>query len=132
MKVVLDTNVLLSAFAARGLCEAVFEVCLASHQIVLSEHILKELRRHLTGKIKLTTKRADAIVSFLQKYTDIVKPTKVSTDACRDRNDLPVLGTALAAGADCLVTGDRDLLDLGQFHSIPILSPRAFHDSLRR
>jgi len=36
----------------------------------------------------------------------------------------------VSAAADCLVTGDRDLLDIRQFHGIPILSPRAFHDQL--
>jgi predicted nucleic acid-binding protein len=43
VKPVLDTNVLLAAFATRGLCEAVFEACLADHDVVLSEHILREL-----------------------------------------------------------------------------------------
>ena len=131
MRVVLDTNVLLAAFATRGLCEAVFEVCLVSHEIVLSAHILKEFRRHLRGKLKLSAEQADAIVSFVRDHAQIIRPAKVQRDACRDRTDLPVLGTALAGGADCLVTGDRDLLDLGRFQSIPILSPRAFHDRLR-
>ena len=130
MKVVLDTNVLVAAFAARGLCEAVFEVCLVSHEIVVSEHILKELRRNLTGKLRLPPEQTDAIVGLVRKHATVVKPTQVPSGACRDRADLPVLGTALAGGADCLVTGDRDLLDLGQFQSIPIVSPRTFHDEL--
>lgn len=131
MKVVLDTNVLLAAFATRGLCEATLELCLASHEIVLSEHILTELRRHLTGKLKLAAGQADGIVAFLREQADIVQPAKVPAEACRDRTDLPVLGTALAAGADCLVTGDHELLALGRFRDIPILSPRAFHDRAR-
>jgi putative PIN family toxin of toxin-antitoxin system len=129
--VVLDTNVLLAAFATRGLCEAVFEACLASHEIVLSEHILGELRRHLAGKLKMPPEQADALLSFLRKQATLVAPAKVPADACRDRTDLAVLGTALAARADCLVTGDRELLDLGTFHRTAILTPRAFHDRLR-
>jgi putative PIN family toxin of toxin-antitoxin system len=131
VKVVLDTNVLLAALATRGLCEAVLAVCLGSHEIVLSEHILKELRRHLTGKLKVPARQADAILALLREHVAVVRPAKVPADACRDRSDLAVLGTAVAAGADYLVTGDRDLLDLGDFHGIPILSPRAFHDRLR-
>ena len=61
----------------------------------------------------------------------MVRPAKVPAGACRDRTDLAVLGTALAAEADCLVTGDRDLLELKTFQGIPILSPRAFHDRLQ-
>ena len=131
MKVVLDTNVLVSAFASRGLCEAVVELCLANHDVVLSEYILSELNRHLVGKVKLTRVRASEIVSFLREHAFVVEPAPVPSDACRDANDRPILGTALAAGADCLVTGDADLLSLRQFGSIPILSPREFYDSLR-
>jgi putative PIN family toxin of toxin-antitoxin system len=131
VKVVLDTNVLLAAFAARGLCEAVFEACLASHEIILSEHILGELQRHLRGKFEVPGRQVDAILAYLRENATVVTPAKVPAGACRDRTDLAVLGTALAAEADCLVTGDRDLLDLKAFRGIPLLSPRAFHDRLR-
>ena len=131
MRVVLDTNVLLAAFATRGLCEAVFEACLSSHEIVLSDHILGELHRHLRGKFKMPPRQVDAILALLRQQAKIVRPAKVPVSACRDSTDLAVLGTALAAEADCLVTGDRDLLELKTFHKIPILSPRAFHDRLR-
>jgi len=131
VKVVLDTNVLVAAFATRGLCEAVLEVCLAGHDLVLSEPILKELRRHLRGKFKVPRVQAQAIVAFLREHAAVVAPATVPADACRDRTDLAVLGTALAAEADCLVTGDRDLLDLREFRRTAILSPRAFHDRLR-
>ena len=130
MRVVLDTNVLVAAFAARGLCEGVFQVCLASHEIVLCEHILEELRRSLTGKLKLSVEEADLMASFVREQAEIVEPVLLPRDACRDRADLPVLGTALGGRADCLVTGDHQLLGLGRFRGIPILSPRAFHDSL--
>lgn len=131
MKVVLDTNVLLAAFAARGLCEALLEACLESHEIIISQHILDEVREHLIRKLKVPPRQAGATVRFLKEVAVIVEPVKVPKDACRDRTDLPVIGTALAAGADCLVSGDKDLLALGRFENIPILSPRAFYDSLR-
>jgi putative PIN family toxin of toxin-antitoxin system len=130
VRVVLDTNVLLAALAAHGLCEAVLEACLASHEIVLSQHILGELRRHLRGKFKVPARQVDAILAFLREQAAVVSPAKVEAGACRDRTDLAVLGTALAAEADCLVTGDRDLLALKTFQGIPLLSPRAFHDRL--
>lgn len=131
MKVVLDTNVLLAAVATRGLCEAVFETCLAAHEIVLSEPILKELRRHLGGKFKLPPGQVAAILSLVREHATLVRPAKVPPGACRDKDDLAVLGTAAAARADCLVTGDRDLLVLREYQGIPILSPRGFHDWLR-
>ena len=130
MKVVLDTNVLLAAFATRGLCEAVLHVCLLGHDLVLSEPILGELRRHLRTTLRLPAAHTRSIISFLRKQAAVVRPAKVPTDSCRDPTDLPVLGTALAAQADCLVTGDGDLLALGSFRGTAILSPRVFHDRL--
>ena len=46
--------------------------------------------------------------------------------ACRDPNDDHVIATALAVKADCIVTGDKDLLALGQFGTVRILTARAF------
>jgi putative PIN family toxin of toxin-antitoxin system len=129
--VVLDTNVLLAAFATRGLCEAVFQVCLGAHQIVISEYILKELRTHLVRKFKMPAARAAEIESFLREHALLVKPAPVPVKTCRDRADLPVLGTALAGQADFLVTGDKDLWAVGEFQSVRILSPRAFYERLR-
>ena len=45
---------------------------------------------------------------------------------CRDRDDDKFLETAIEGGADCLVTGDRDLLDMSPFMGLPILSPSDF------
>jgi len=128
VKIVLDTNVLLAAFAAHGLCEAVYEACLVHHEIVLSQHILDEVRRHLPRMLKLPASVADEIVATIESHATIVTPAAVATDACRDKADLPVLGTLLAGQADCLVTGDDDLLSLGTFEGKPILTPRGLHE----
>ena len=130
MKVVLDTNVLLSALAARGLCDAVLQGCLAAHELVLSDMILQEVLKHLPSKFKLPPAHAEEIVAFLRSQATIVTPVPVSPDACRDSSDLEVLGTAVAGQAECLVSGDEDLLVLKRYRGIEILSPRAFHDWL--
>jgi len=130
VKVVLDTNVILAAFATRGLCEAVMAVCLDRHEICLSEEILAEVSEHLAGKFKMPMPRVREIVTFLRNQASMVTPAKVPVDACRDADDLPILGTMVAAHSDCLVTGDSDLLALGDFATIPILSPRQFYDQL--
>jgi putative PIN family toxin of toxin-antitoxin system len=67
----------------------------------------------------------------LREVAEIVTPIAVAADACRDADDLPVLGTVLAAKADCLVTGDKDLLVLTPFSGHPILSPRQFWQRLK-
>lgn len=131
MRIVLDANVLIAAFAARGLCESIVEVCLNDHEIIVSEHLLDEVQRHLTGKIRLPVGIAQDIVTLLIERGTLTDPDCVSEDACRDADDLPIPGLAQAASADCIVTGDKDLLVLGSFGTIPIYSPRAFADRLR-
>ena len=126
MKIVLDTNVLVSAFATRGLCQDIFELCLAEHKIVLSHFILQETHNILTKKIKVPQSMVNNIHSLLISESEIVVPLHVPQGACRDRNDLKILGTALSGKVDAIITGDNDLLDIEEFETIPILSPRKF------
>lgn len=126
MKIVLDANVVVAAFASRGLCEAILELCLDSHEIVLSEHLLREIHGALVRKVKVPRKAADQIIRLLRDNSIVVEPEKLPADVCRDVEDVPILGLALAAGADCIVTGDKDLLLLKKFRSIPILTPGDF------
>jgi uncharacterized protein len=132
VRVVLDTNVILAGLATRGLCEAVVALCLNQHEIFLSIEILSELRKHLSGKFKMPAARVQEVVAFLDQQVQLVRPAPVPLEACRDPDDAPILGTAVAALAECLITGDKDLLDLRNFQGIPILTPRAFYDQTKK
>ena len=131
MRVVLDANVLLAGFGTRGLCEALVSVCLESHHLIVSQHVLSETRRYLTTKFKVPTARADEIIAFLREHAEVVKPTVVVCPACRDPDDLPVLGTAVAGRASLLVTGDKDLLVVKEYAGISIVTPRECYDRMR-
>jgi len=132
VRVVTDTNVLFAAFVStEGTCAQLLEVLLEGHTLVLSLHILSELREHLIGKRRLDSALVDEQIAFLESSAVMVTPIAVPADTISDPDDLPVLGTAIAAQAECLVTGDKELLNLGTFHSIAILSPRALYDRLR-
>jgi len=130
LRIVLDTNVLLAAFGSHGLCSVVFEACLLSHEIVLSEHILDEFRQNAIKKFKLPADRVERDVRFLRHRATLVTPVPLDSSPCRDLSDVPVLGTALAGGADCLVTGDKELLELGRIGHVEILTPRGLHNRL--
>jgi len=132
VKVILDSNVLMAAFGSRGLCEAILEVCLSDHELYISEAILNKVRSHLSDKFKLSSQQIDENLGMLRDECTWVYPATIPKNACRDPDDLLILGTALAAGADCLVTGGRDLLVLTTFQGIPILSPRSFYEQLTK
>jgi putative PIN family toxin of toxin-antitoxin system len=130
MKIVLDANVIVAAFAARGLCESVMEVCLSEHEIVLSDELLDEILENLLEKIKLPSGVVDSIGELLREHASMLNPTSIAPAVCRDPDDIKALNLALASKADYIVTGDKDLLVLKKIEGIPILSPRSFSDIL--
>jgi putative PIN family toxin of toxin-antitoxin system len=131
LRVVLDTNVLLAGVATHGICEGLLALAYRDHSVVLSEHFLNELAEHYVGKFKASGEQFSLVVETLRKHCEIVEPAPVSPDAFGDVDDLPVLGTAVAARADALITGDKKLLELGTYQVIPILSPREFYERIR-
>ncbi|MGA2439681.1 MAG: putative toxin-antitoxin system toxin component, PIN family [Tepidisphaeraceae bacterium] len=133
MRAVLDTNVLLAGVFTHGVCEAILDECLGNpaHTIIGSEFILREFTRQAASKFGAPTDVVRQTTDLLRSGMELVQPSSVPANSCRDPDDLAILGTLVAGGADCLVTGDRDLLEIKTFRSVPILSPRAFHDRLR-
>ena len=82
------------------------------------------------GKFSARAEEVRRTANLLRNAMEMVKPVEVPDDSCRDPHDLRILGTLMAAGADCLVSGDHDLLEIKAYRSVPILSPRAFYDRL--
>jgi putative PIN family toxin of toxin-antitoxin system len=131
VRIVLDTNVLVAAFVARGQCHELLEHLSRSHRLLTSEAILEEFREKLLDKIKAPPDTVEETVELERSRMEIVTPEPLPEPVCRDPDDDAVLATALAAKADCLITGDKDLLDLETFQGILILQPADFwkHES---
>ena len=132
MRVVLDTNVIIAAFAARGLCSEVFEVCLTNHTIVTSEHILLEVEKGLVKKIHLPGNITASIIDYLRDIAEIFEPQHIEDSACRDIDDSKIIGTAVSGNARLIITGDDDLLTLKKFMKIDIVTPREFWNRLKK
>lgn len=133
LRVVLDTNVLLSGLAYPGSVPGKIIAAwrYGSVDVVLSHFILDELRRvlpRLVARHGLSDQEMDDLVDILSIQAELVEPLAVADAALRDHDDLPVLGTLLSAmrGAsiDYLITGDKDLLALAG--SYPIVTPAEF------
>ena len=131
MRVFLDTNVLVSAFATRGVCADVLRVVLAEHTLVTGEVVLRELARVLTKRIGLLPGAVKEIDEFLREHEVAPKPAARAAVPKRDPDDQWVLASAVESRADVLVTGDRDLLDIAADAPIKIVDPRGFWDLLR-
>lgn len=130
MRVFLDTNVLVAAFATRGLCADVMRVVLAEHELMTSEVVLEELRDVLHRRLKLPASTIADIVALLRAQEVVAKLSKPSDVPVRDPDDRWILASAAAGRADVLVTGDQDLLAVAEAAPLPILDPRGFWSKL--
>ena len=131
MKVYLDTNVLVSAFATRGLCADILHAVMAEHQLIVGEAVLAEVRRVLRQKIRLQPAAVSEVEALLRQQGLLVTDASPLTIKIRDADDLAIMSEAVAGGADVLVTGDRDLLDIATKAPLPIVTPRGFWELLR-
>jgi putative PIN family toxin of toxin-antitoxin system len=131
VRVFLDTNVLVSAFATRGLCADVFRHILAEHDLIIGEVVIVELRRVLRDRIKIPAPVITSIEQLLRDQIVVPKPSEPHSLPIRDPDDRWVLASAAAGKADVLVTGDSDLLDMASQSPIKVVDPRGFWTMVR-
>ncbi|MFO1456521.1 MAG: putative toxin-antitoxin system toxin component, PIN family [Steroidobacteraceae bacterium] len=131
MRVALDTNVLVSAVATRGLCADVLQLVLAEHSPVVGGTVLAELEKVLRGKMRVPPKLVAEVVALLREECEVVKAAELLAVKIRDAADASVLAEAVAGRAEILITGDRDLLSITVELPLQILTPRDFWKLLR-
>jgi putative PIN family toxin of toxin-antitoxin system len=123
--IVLDTNVIVAALVAKGLCHEVVVRALGACTVVTSMPLLDELEQTLRAKFTLGP-AANAFLKQLRGRVRLVEPVTLPSPVSRDADDDVVLATAIAAEAAVIVTGDRDLLIIGRYGDVDIVSPREF------
>jgi putative PIN family toxin of toxin-antitoxin system len=127
MRVVLDNNVILSGLFWKGAPRALLDSAVAGRfQAVVSPSLLVELEDVLREDFELPEGPLREAMSFVLSFAEVVEDGGASPVAVRDPGDEKVLACAVRGGADVIVTGDRDLLDLPEPAGIRILKPRAF------
>ena len=131
MKVFLDTNVLVSAYTARGICADLLRYILAEQELLTGEVNLLELRHVLRDRFHASPELIATVEAELREATIVPKPAKPSPLPLRDPDDRWVLASAVDGHADLLVTGDRDLLAVARQAPLAIVDPRGCWDRLR-
>jgi putative PIN family toxin of toxin-antitoxin system len=132
VKVFLDTNVLVSAFASRGICAEIFELVLLEHDLLTGENVLRELGKALRQKIRLPAAVVSEVVEGVEGEAPAVIKDSAPLRAPVDDDDVRVLGEATDGGADLFVTGDAALLKLGRVDRLQIVAPRQFWELLHK
>lgn len=125
MRVVFDTNVVVAGIVAEGLCREILEIHLPEHHPILSQVLWDELLSTLRRKFGLAAEDLP-ILPLYRQHAEWTDPARLPDAVCRDADDDWVLATALAGGGEAIVTGDADLLTLGSYSGVEIISPREF------
>lgn len=127
MRVVIDTNVLLSGLLWRGAPHALIEHAQAGTlAMVSSPALLAELaevisRAKFDDILARSSTSREHCLAEMRQMVDVIVPPPLPQPVCRDPDDDHVLACALAAQADLIVSGDADLLDLREYQSIRIV-----------
>lgn len=128
IKIVLDTNVLISAIVFGGKPRDILEKAIKGQiQLVLSEELIGELSGVLEGrKFKYPSEIMKLIITELEAIAEVVKPEKKLKVIKKDPEDNRVLECAQKSKADFIVSGDVHLLEFEEFMGTKILTPEAF------
>lgn len=125
MTVVFDTNVVVAALLANGLCHEAFRRAARQRALVSSPALVDELESTLRRKFAVTAS-VGTFLETLREQIRLVVPEPLPRPVRRDHDDDPAPAAAVAAAADCIITDDRDLLVLRAYEGIRLLSPRQF------
>jgi len=132
MKIVIDSNVWISALVFGGKPRHIFERAVANGwTIVVSEEIFTEVRRILSSKFIDFIDDFESFQTVLQSHIVNVKLGSIRLSVSRDEDDNRVIETALIGGATHIITGDKDLLDLLKYKKIAIVKPSHFLENLQ-
>jgi putative PIN family toxin of toxin-antitoxin system len=128
MRVVLDTNVLISAIFFSGTPAAILEEWSEGRfEILASSSILTEYWR-VVSRIVRRYPSVDAypVLEAVIRRCHLIEPVSIPSDACDDPDDLKFLACAVAGRAACIISGDRALLRASGFEGIEVLTPGVF------
>jgi len=128
MRVVLDTNVLVSAFLYGGNPRRIVELVLSGEvEMAISDSLVQELQDVLLRKqFDLTPQLVRTAIAEIAAIAELVAPKKHHAVIESDPSDNIILDCALEAGVDCIVTGDAHLLALRKLGKVKIVNPQQF------
>lgn len=131
MKVVFDTNILISGFlTSTGVSQSALTAGLKRHTVILSEFILEELRKKLVGKLGVPEKEVEVVTHFLRTRAVVLKISPNPKIQFGDKKDIPLLSLVEACAPHYLVTEDKKLVELKKHKQTLILTPREALEAL--
>jgi uncharacterized protein len=128
MRVVLDTNIYISAILFGGDCEAILKILESSgSKILISDFIINEIETVLRKKFKWTKEEIETVILNIQNKTSFINTSSKIDIINENKFDNEILECAVDGRADIIISGDtKHIQPLGKVGGILILSPRKF------
>lgn len=130
MKILFDTNVLVSALITSGNCYDVIKHSIHEHEIYCTSSILSEFENVFKNKFQFQETVVDEFKSFINEFFIMGQTADFAVNICRDDADNHVLADAVMNKVHVIITGDSDLLDLKTYRGIRIISPKDYWSEL--
>jgi putative PIN family toxin of toxin-antitoxin system len=130
MRVLLDTNVIVSAVTTRGLCADVFRAVLAEHELVICPQVLYEVRNILGTKFSVPENLISEYLELIGQDAVVAESEDSATIPIKDKDDVKIISATMNADVQVLVTGDREVQEIKRIGRMTIMSPRAFWELL--
>ena len=131
MRVLLDTNVLVSAVTTRGLCADIFRAVLADHELVTCTKVLQEITRILHTKFSVPDSLISEYLELIRQDAILAEAKEAPDGKIKDVDDIEIIGAAISGKADVMVTGDREVQNIKPMRKLRIVSPRTFWEELK-
>ncbi len=127
MKILIDTNVLISAFITESsYCYDVIEHSIHEHELYYTTFVTTEFKRVLKNNLHFAETIINELLKFIEKFFVKGKTAVEIENICKDPNDNQLLADALANNIEVIITGDKDVLDLKNYKGIKIISPKEY------
>ena len=131
IKVVLDTNILISGIFWKGLPQRIVDLASANEiESITTQEILEEVKTALE-RLDVPLEKIEEIIKDIMSYSRLIAAKKVVVKDLRDFKDVKIIACALSAEVDYIVTGDKDLLVVKEYEGIQIVNPKTFLELIR-
>jgi uncharacterized protein len=126
MRILVDTNVIVSGLIAKGACFEILEDLVYSHTPLFTPYILTECKKVLSQKFSLSQSTVKSLLNVIERHFKKGDHSNKLLEICRDQNDNQILADALHNKAEIILSGDKDLLCIEAYEGIKIISPKEY------
>ncbi len=126
MRILVDTNVIISGLIAKGACFEILEDLVYTHTPIITPHVLAECQDVLLNKFHLSKPTVRSLLVVIERYFAKGENSIESLNVCRDPDDNQLFADAMINKAEYILSGDKDLLSLKEYQGIRIIGPKDY------